>query len=407
MKIFYVMQQSIYDNNGNWISADSNINMYAGIVEELLERTDWEFYVLIGTPFKDIDSPDEILESDRIHYIDNDYPVSSVLSRYHFDMHKMKDLISDIQPDVIWNNMPSITRNFQALIDKLNLDTKVINCNYWIDAPNIGEGKIDDEKVEYAMRQIDGAIASDLLPFTCESTREIFMKEINQTLNQNYEDKLRDKSTIWDFGFSIKELEEYRTDESFDKITVLFANRLSGINYTHHLEFIEAVNKLYEYRKDFQVIFTNPSQKVSWDKLIKDVDPLKVISEDALSREEYVKLLWKSDIIVNLFDKERYGGCANTEGIYCDCIPVMNYYGEYKTRATEDYPYFIDLPLTVDKLRKRINGAINLIKGNDNPLEIKKKWKLRKKTMKSSYEFISKRVIKDINSITGGEINDN
>jgi hypothetical protein len=399
MKILYVLQQSIYDSNGKWISADSNINMFAGIVSKILEiKPDWEFFVLIGLPFKDIKKPTEILNHKNVHYIENNYPVSSVLSRYHFDVNNFVKLFKEVKPDVIWNNIPSLTRNWRAIIEESKNSSNVknpllINCNYWIDT--LQEPKVFDERTSYGIRQIDGALAADLVPFTCNSTKEIFLEEVKLRLGDFYYKKILEKSTIWDFGFSSDELLQNYSNKKFDKVTIVFPNRLSGINYTHHKEFIEAVNELYVERQDFQVIFTNPSQKISWETLRKNVLPLTILKTSNLTRKEYVNLLWSSDIVVNLFDKERYGGCANVEAIFCKCLPIMTRYGEYKRRAAKAYKYFIDLPISPAKIKQKLNLAIDEIKHNGNEASAFKNVMLQE-VLNSSFEIVNSKVVKDI-----------
>lgn len=380
------MQQSIFNNNGFWISADSNINMYAGIVGELLKKTDWEFDVLIGFPFADINNPNEILKDKRIKYIRNKYPVDAILSRYYFDVDDFKMILVESKPEVIWNNISEITRNIKAVCKNLKLEIPIINCNYWIDAPWIDEGKVD-YLVSYVFRQIDGALTADLVPFTCENVREAFFMNMETSLDSGFIDMIKSKSTIWNFGFSKTEMLKYWTSNKFNKKTILFPNRLSGINYTHHLEFIEVVNKLYEYRQDFQVVFTNPSQKIDWQFLKDKVKALYIVKESSLNRKEYIELLWMSDIVVNLYDIERYGGCANIEAIFCDCLPVMTKYGEYIKRTPKNYKYFIDLPITIDKIFKVLYRALDNKETFNFNIE------------ESAYETVSELVIQDINKL--------
>ena len=48
MRLLYIIQQSIYDNNGKWSSADSNIGMFIGLAKELVEKTDWEILSILA-----------------------------------------------------------------------------------------------------------------------------------------------------------------------------------------------------------------------------------------------------------------------------------------------------------------------------------------------------------------------
>jgi len=188
-------------------------------------------------------------------------------------------------------------------------------------------------------------------------------------------------------------LNKYKTPIRFDKKTILFPNRLSLINYTHHKEFIQAVNSLYEKRKDFQVIFTNPSHKVSWEELQSSVKPLHITQVSPLDRGQYCRLLWMSDIIVSLYTIERYGGCANVEGIYCGLYPVMTNFGEYKGRVKPNFP-LVDLDL--NNLESIINTALdNCQVESDEERHSRSDFVYRT----SSYEVVSDVVIRDIKRI--------
>ena len=50
MRLLYIIQQSIYNNDGKWSTADSNIGMFIGLAKELVEKTDWEIHALIAPP---------------------------------------------------------------------------------------------------------------------------------------------------------------------------------------------------------------------------------------------------------------------------------------------------------------------------------------------------------------------
>jgi hypothetical protein len=396
MKILYILQQSVYNNEGKWLTGDSNIQMMRGIIGELLEKTDWTFDIIIAPlkDFADIKSFDMLLKSERVRWIERETAVNAFTNRYNFDVEWFTNvLVYDCEPgyyDIVWNNIIELSRNIKTILWANKLKAKLISCNYWIDCPTIGEAKIDTS-ISYDFRQIDGAECSDLVPFTCESTREAFINNAVVRGNILTAYAIKEKSTIWDFGFSQKELDTYYTSLKFPKKTIVFPNRLSGINYTHHEEFIIAVNDLYRERQDFQVMFCNPSQKYSWEWLMGNVKPFYLYSSSPLSREAYITLLWRSHIVMSLYTIERYGGCSNVEAIYCGCIPIMPKFGEYGKRAPKDY-LFVKSDLS--NLKTVINVYLNILKTD----EIQKEWlHMRQHVLQhSAYEQVGQRVIDDI-----------
>ena len=388
MNILYVLQQSIYNNNSKWISADSNINMMVGVFKELVRKTDWEFYVLIAPieDFEDINSYDEIFKHEQVHFVPYNFPIDAFLNRQHFNIFHFDFMYKALPTiDIVWNNIIELSRNIKTYLFQNSKNTKLISCCYWMDTPEINEAKVDNS-ISYQYRQFDGYECSDLCIFTCKSTKEAFFNNAKKLFNFSKIKEIKKKSFIWDFGFSKKEANKYKLTEKFDKTTILFLNRLSGINYTHHEEFINAVNELYKERQDFQVVFTNPSGKYSFDELRELVNPLYVYKEHSLSRQEYFNLLWKSDISFHGFTKERYGGCSHRESIHCNNIIVSPEVFEYKAIQGNEYSFYVNTNFS--NLKEILNKAIDF-KGTLSD-------SVYKNNNNSSFEKISTKVIKNI-----------
>lgn len=343
MKILYILQQSIVNKTDTprWSTADSNVQMFAGLLNQIDQHTEWDVTAVVGGPFVDEDAWCDIFMKSRAKWMKMPIPVDPVLARYTFHTDFWRATLAAEQPDVIINCVAELTRNFRALLWSMDLRVPVIQCCYWLDLPHIYEGKIAEE-LSYELRQLDGALAADAVVFTCQSAKEGFFDNLKELggFNGEYIEK---KSTIWDFGFSAEEIEQGEQDISFDKCTFLFPNRLSDNGYTHFQTFIDAANILWQRRKDFQVVFTNPSQRIPWSELKQRVKPLYIVKESQLTRTEYVATLWKTHVVVSLFLTERYGGCANVEAMYAQNLPIMPKVHEYARRAPNDYPLFVPM----------------------------------------------------------------
>jgi hypothetical protein len=333
-KILYVLQQSIYNNNGKWLTADSNINMMLGMLRAFRKRKEfknYQFDILIAPleDFEDLESYDSLFKSENVKFIPFNFPVNAFHNRQNFVVNDWISL--DLyQYDYIINNITELTRNLKTIIYKspeiLNeskMPPKIITQCFWLDAPEINESKID-KHISYDWRQFDGFECSDLVTFTCESTRDAFIENAAYKFNKKYIMNILNKSIIWDFGYSEDEKDEYRPEQTKkDKKRILFLNRLSGLNYTHHEEFIEAIKILSKKRDDFEVVFTNPSRKISFEWLKENVpNLLEYKNNKPLNREEYWELLHSADVSVHLFKLERYGGCALRESIASGNTPV-------------------------------------------------------------------------------------
>jgi hypothetical protein len=400
--ILYVLQQSVYNNDGKWISADSNINMGIGIIKELVKKTDWSIYVLIGKleDFADIQSYDELLSHPQVHFIPYNFPVDAFLNRQHFSVFDFDKLMKSLPKiDIIWNNIVEVTRNIKTYLFYKKIPAKIISSCYWLDCPEINEPKVD-KSISYQWRQFDGFLCSDLVSFTCLSTYQAFLGNSPKVFNSFDMMSILDKHTVWDFGYSSDELNKAKKEKipfELNKKTVLFLNRLSGINYTHHEEFIEAVNLLSNQRQDFNVIFTNPSQKINWTELKQKVKNLFIWKESPLTRDEYIELLWRGDISVHLYDIERMGGCANTESIYCDNIAIMPGIYEYKRRGGINYPFYLNLPFNATEIAEKINNSLD-----SNFIGSSAHSKMKYRNRESEYEKVSNKVIEDIDRLENG-----
>jgi len=406
MNILYILQQSVYDKEGKWTTADSNINMMVGILRELSKkRKKWKFYVLIDKlkKFRDLKSYLDLIEAENVKFVPFSFFVNAFLNRYNFCVREFEKVARSIgKIDVIWNNITEFTRNIKTYFYfRQGYLPKFITCCYWLDLPYLNQSKVPRE-VTYFWRQFDGFECSDLCVFTCKSTLEAFKNHLILLFRDTFLSDLNLKTTIWDFGYSKDEILKYKPKEREipNKKTILFLNRLSKINYTHHIEFIEAIKILKSRRNDFQVVFTNPSMKVSFKYLKRVVPNLFVYKEDVLTREEYVKLLWQGDISVHLFEKELYGGCSFREAIEANNIPITLPIYEYARILGKSYPFYLK-NITPQEIANVLNTVLDSFdicdfRGTGSFLEIKMR------NYESSFEKVSNKVIMDIEKLFKG-----
>lgn len=353
MNILMVLQQSVYNNKGQWMSLDSNIMMMRGILNQLIKlRPHWRFYVLIApiSDFANITSYTELIDHPNVEFMPYHFPVDAFLNRQHFNVDSFGAVFEELEArgiyaDVVWNNLTEISRNIKTYLHYTKRSAKLVTCCYWLDTPEISSPKVD-QRISYDWRQVDGFECSDLAVFTCESTKVAFVANASKKFSSTVVNNIMAKSVVWDFGFSSAELDTEerhspRLLPSDGKQSILFLNRMSGINYTHHLEFISAIQKLARERDDFRVVVANPSQKIDWGWLKQNIPNLYVIGERPLTRQEYIQLLWEGCISVHLYLDEMYGGCAHRESLYCGNIIVAPKVHEYRRIHGESYPFYV------------------------------------------------------------------
>ena len=189
---------------------------------------------------------------------------------------------------------------------------------------------------------------------------------------------------------------------------LLFLNRLSGINYSHHEEFFEAIRDIWEERQDFEVVFTNPSRKISFEEIAEKC-PAYVPYKDnkPLSRKEYWDLLYSGDVSIHLFTIERYSGCALRESIAAGNIPVVAQCYEQE-RIVDSSQFMVNIGAfhDIDKtsLKYAIRNALNSCfwMGAESHYftgMAKTMKSIRDRNEESSFEHTAKIVIEDINRV--------
>jgi hypothetical protein len=333
-----------------------------------------------------------LYDGSNVTFVPYPFPVNAFTNRYAFDPKLFLSVYKSLPKiDIVWNNIIELTRNIKTTLWQINEKPKIISCNYWLDAPCVDQGKVD-KAISYDWRQFDGAECSDLVAFTCESTRQQWIENAQCKFHNDYLDDILEKSTIWDFGYSQSNIiGKPLSDIKYHPRTILFANRLSGINYTHHEEFINAVNELWKQRQDFQVMFTNPSQKVSNQWLKDNVKAYRELYTP-LSRVEYFHLLSKCHVSCHLYDIELYGGCAHRECVSSEIIPVTPKVNEYARIQGDDYPFYCktDCSDLIEVLNRALDASKNGYKVPQDVLERNKQ---------SSFEVVVPKVSDELKKL--------
>lgn len=112
--------------------------------------------------------------------------------------------------------------------------------------------------------------------------------------------------SVWPMAYDERLMPKTIKPRSERKIDVLFIQRCSSTNYTHHLEFLDALPQL----TDLNVAFVDVT------KYLRQQRPELNYVDD------YFAALCDSKIAIALNDTDYFGGQAIREAIRCGCIPV-------------------------------------------------------------------------------------
>ena len=399
LSILYTLQPSV--NNGeHWvIMADSNTNMMRGFVSEIMKKEDVEFCV-IGPDInqtelveqKEIfhglgEHIDEAFISGRLKYIPvSGRPIDAVSYRYEFDMGRDLEAVqawherSGAEHLVFWNNIPELTANYMNYFHHPKNDAKdvvFVNCCYFLDSPIHPKTGVDEpihHKAVNWWRQVEGALRADIAGFCCDGNRHQFFEGVNYSHHEDIVQAITKNAWVFRFGYSETELDTL-VDEAphvadicteatkGGKFLITFPNRISDPDYTNGLLFIEAMEMLSHTRDDFVWTVTNPGQKyVKNVDLAEKYDNFVLISENDLTRAEYVTLLGNTDFHCSLFIEEANGGCACREAMHLGSMPIIPFANEYTNLARADWPGYFNVPngkLDVIKLMEHVNNCLN------------------------------------------------
>lgn len=133
------------------------------------------------------------------------------------------------------------------------------------------------------------------------------------------------KASLWEFGYDDREA-KLNIDRDID---VLFNARSSSTNYSKHRLFMATFNTT-----TLNVAMTDPTGYLKQQGMDKFVHP-------APSRQEYVRLLSRSKVVVSLLP----AGCSAysfREAIYHGCIPVCLKHADNVALLGESWPCYID-----------------------------------------------------------------
>lgn len=145
--------------------------------------------------------------------------------------------------------------------------------------------------------------------------------------------------SIWPMAYDQTRIAE--NDDPRD-IDVLFVQRCSASNYTHHLEFLGQMPQL----DGLNVQFTDVTN------YLRDQRPDLTYSTD------YYRTLRRTKVAVAL-NNDLFGGQAIREAIVSGCIPVVRNCGCYRELCGRTWPYVTELSGIARTIRRALNDVVD------------------------------------------------
>ena len=418
----YILQPSV--NNGKcWsIMADSNTNMMRGLVCELFNTTkagSLEFSV-VGPAIEDCDvnletdlfanlgeEVDSAIKGGHLRYIQvHGRPIDAVSYRYDFhidrDLKHIQAWWNGAQAEhlVFWNNIPELTANYMNFFNhpkEGKKDVLFVNSCYFLDSPVHPKTGVDRDIHHKAVnwsRQVEGALRADIAGFCCDGNRHQFFEGLATTHSEEIQQAIAKNAWVFRFGYSETELDglvdgaPHVADicakaTASGKMLVTFPNRITDPDYTNGQAFLQAMFILGGRRDDFVWTVTNPGQKYITNRELAEAHSnYLLISENDLSRAEYITLLGNTDFHCSLFVEEANGGCACREAMHLKSFPIMPFENEYTRLARADWPGFFNTngkDVDVDAVVNALDECMTLLQDAE--------WWSNRVSVMERYEF--------------------
>jgi hypothetical protein len=349
MKIFYNLQLSFIDKNGKFLlNKDSNFSVFYNIAKGFAKYyPEYNFFTII--PKESIGS--EILkELPNVIYKRVDTFTKRIFSsRFQWYSDMMSQVITYAEPDLIWENNPTLVNNWKTLLieDKLIEKTKVLTYNHWIDSPWYAK---TDNRAPYFIRQCEGAYYADKILCNSEEASTQIVGCVSEILPWAFDRVVKNIDTLAPYIDDETLTAIPSTREDAAEYNIIYNHRLSSLPYYDkpYKLFLEAVEQLKEFKvlqMPFKIHFTDASGKLSSrdDIPVTDSNNVKLFLHNNLAKNEYWDLLSKMDVCVGSF-LDGYGGAWSislAEGILAGCNTIVPNHSGYKEMVPEDYEFLL------------------------------------------------------------------
>ena len=296
------------------LSSDAQITKNLGYIRA---TPDWSWMVCLpygSLVHEGMDLPDRL---SNVTDFRMDWANNVLEGRFYVPFREIVMAIDAWRPDVIICEVPEHVRAFRLAMKAVGhscpIITVVVHVDFHPETKHVSES--------FMLRQVDGALASDLTVFTLEGIRDAWCVEAQKLINA---DVRGIHTQVWPGLFDHKEVWSHREDgqELADQLhelygdvpIVFFASRLSDEPRTRFSDMIAASNLLNE-RIPHVLLVANPNESKPWDWIrgVSTAYRPHIYGERTLSRHDYLETLWAADVVPVLYPLDKIGGIGAAE----------------------------------------------------------------------------------------------
>jgi glycosyltransferase involved in cell wall biosynthesis len=309
-------------NFSNWRNpaADSGIRLQQELIQAIArKRHDYFFYLLIPREVeREIRST---LEGANVQLIPTTSMSRQQGGAHHFDLRELDTLLDlrRIDIDVLFINQPELTAGLLGFFNKVHFfDLHSFNYIHWMDWQRRDEVK-NRWNVPGNLTLLTSVLMSQVTGCNSAYGKSRIVEEASRWFNDSTTSEIERKLVPLHPGIQVPEICAAKSRSRHRLKTIIYPFR--ALKYTGFRALIDHLAALWEKRQDFRVIITNPS---NYDYIKKLPERLPFLEVGRFDRPQYLRELWKADIVVACHNGSSQWSLAAVEALAAECIPLFN-----------------------------------------------------------------------------------
>ncbi len=364
--------------------ADSGVQLKKELISAILrKRQDYFFYILI--PSESLAAFESDFDCRNVHLIPTNFVSRQQGGAFHFDVRELTSRLDlrRIDIDLLFVNQPELTAPLLDFFNKVHFfDIHSFGYIHWMDWK-----RADRIKNRWNQPANLNILTSILLSAVTGCNSRYGKKRILQEASvwlSSAALELIDKKLIalWP-GVNCQDIMRAKTVERFPVKTLIFPFRTQ--KYTGFKSLVEIhLANLWKKRKDFRLLLTNPSD---YDYVKNYPQRFPFIEVCHFNRKDYLKALWKADIVVGCHNGSNQWSLAAVEAVAAECIPLFNKSSFFPEMILEAAPALSQEAELQSYLYYRGNFAERLEALLDNLEEKRQRVKLLGRKFRQFYDW--------------------
>lgn len=309
-------------NFSNWRNpaADSGIRLQHELLRAVArKRADYFFYILIPE-----EAEHEIrssFEGANVQLIPTTSMSRQQGGAYHLDLRELETLLDlrRIDMDVLFINQPELTAGLLDFFNKVHFfDLHSFNYIHWMDWQRSDEVK-NRWNVPGNLTLLTSILMSEMTGCNSVYGKRRIVAEAARWFNDSTTAEIERKLVPLHPGIEVPEICAAKVRSRHPVKTIICPFRAQ--KYTGFRALIDHLAALWAKRQDFRVVVTNPSE---YDYIKRLPRRLPFVEVGQFDRRQYLRELWKADIVVACHNGSSQWSLAAAEALAAECIPLFN-----------------------------------------------------------------------------------